>query len=59
MVVIGRKKQMIRTIILNRISKEKGLIERERKKNDEQNKPPSEEEHKDRLNRLKEIGLIK
>lgn len=56
---MGRKKQMVRTIILNRRSKEKESIDEERKKSEEQIKSISEEEHQDRLKKLKEIGLIK
>ncbi len=59
MAVMGRKKQMVRTIILNRRSKEKESIEGERRKSEEQIKSVSEEEHQDRLKKLKEIGLIK
>lgn len=55
MAVMGRKKQMIKRIILNRRSKEKGLNSGGQKEIEERG--ISEEEHQRRLKLLREMGI--
>jgi hypothetical protein len=59
MAVMGRKKQMVKQMIDNRRSAETDLIKQQREKDKEKEKSISEEEHKKRLETLKNLGLLK
>lgn len=59
MAVMGSRKQMVRRIIENRRTLSKEEEAELKRKQEEANKPISEEEHIKRIQKLRDLGLIK
>lgn len=56
---MGRKKQMVKQLIENKRAQLRKIVNEEKERMEEKAKEISEEEHQKRLQRLREIGLLK